>query len=88
LDIQQFTFMTKITLQIDKDEDLRLLLELVRRLNLGVVQVSPNQSATTTVERQKMIEYIMSYTNNKPSFGDAGKWQQDERTDRELPWQS
>lgn len=61
--------MTKITLQIDKDEDLRLLLELVRRLNLGVVQVSPNQSTTSTVERQKMIDYIMSYTDDKPSFG-------------------
>ena len=37
-------------------------------------------------ERQKMIDYITSYQNDKPSFGDAADWQNRERVDRELPF--
>ncbi|MBL7790712.1 MAG: hypothetical protein JNK77_00190 [Saprospiraceae bacterium] len=79
--------MTKVILQIERDEDLRLLLELVHRLNLGVIQVSPEQQSVISPDRQKMINYIMTYTNENPSYGDAGLWQQQERQDRELPWQ-
>ena len=63
--------MTNITLQVDRDEDLRLLLELVRRLNLGVVQINPKQAVPVAPERQRMIDFILSYTNDRPSFGDA-----------------
>ncbi|MFM9950831.1 MAG: hypothetical protein ACKV1O_23040 [Saprospiraceae bacterium] len=80
--------MTNITLQVDREDDLRLLLELVRRLNLGVVQVSPKQAMPITPDRQRMIDFILSYTNDRPSFGDAATWQNQERSERELPWQA
>lgn len=79
--------MTNITLQIDRDDDLRLLLELIRRLNLAVVQVNPKAPAVPSSERQRMVDFILSYTNDRPSFGDAVTWQQAERADRTLPWQ-
>jgi hypothetical protein len=78
--------MTNITLQIDKDADLRLLLELIRRLNLAIVQVNPKPVEISLSERQRMIDFLLSYTNDRPSFGDAAVWQQQERTDRELPF--
>jgi len=34
-----------------------------------------------------MIDFILSYTNDRPSFGDAATWQNQERSERELPWQ-
>jgi hypothetical protein len=79
--------MTNITLRVDRDDDLRLLLELIRRLNLAIVQVSPRHSLPSTPDRQRMIDFILSYTNDRPSFGDAAAWQRQERADRELPWQ-
>lgn len=79
--------MTNITLQIDRDDDLRLLLELIRRLNLAVVQVNPKPLAVPLSERQSMVDFILSYTNDRPSFGGAATWQREERADRELPWQ-
>ena len=78
--------MTNITLQIDKEDDLRLLLELIRRFNLAVVQVSPKTSTVLPAERQRMVDFILSYSNSEPSFGDAAVWQQQERTDRVLPF--
>lgn len=36
-------------------------------------------------EREKMIEYILSYQNAHPSFGDAAAWQRQDREDREMP---
>ena len=79
--------MTSITLQIERDDDLRLLLDLIRRLNLAIVQ-PPNKQVQNppNTERQKMIDYILSYQNDSPSFGDAAEWQRAERADRELPW--
>lgn len=76
--------MPNITLQVDRDDDLRLLLELVRRLNLAVVQVNPQSTAVPPSERQRMIDFILSYTNDRPSFGDAGTWQREERVDRAI----
>lgn len=80
--------MTSITLQVEHDDDLRLLLDLIRRLNLAFVQNPPKpvQNPPAT-ERQKMVDYILSYQNDNPSFGDAAEWQRAERAERELPWQ-
>lgn len=79
--------MTSITVQIERDDDLRLLLDLIRRLNLAIVQQPQKQVQTQpTAERQKMIDYILSYQNDRPSFGDAAEWQNAERAERELPW--
>ncbi len=80
--------MTNITLQIEKEDDLRLILELIRRFNLAVVQVNPKVSEVQPSERQRMINFILSYTSESTSFGDAATWQQQERTDRVLPFQA
>lgn len=81
--------MTSITLQIKRDDDLRLLLDLIRRLDITIVQEPQKQAQTpTTKERQKLIDYILSYQNDRPSFGDAADWQSAERAERELPWQA
>jgi len=79
--------MTSITLQIERDDDLRLLLDLIRRLNIAIVQ-PPYRLVQNppNADRKKMIDYILSYQNDNPSFGDAAEWQQVERADRELPW--
>jgi hypothetical protein len=50
-------------------------------------QVNPKQAVPITPERQRMIDFILSYTNDRPSFGDAATWQNQERSERELPWQ-
>ncbi len=68
--------MTNITLQVEREEDLRLLLDLIQRLNLPVVQnAQKNIQTKPTKEQQKMIDYILSYQNDGPSFGDAADWQ-------------
>ena len=78
--------MTNITLQIDQEDDLRLLLELIRRFNLAIVQINPKPAAVSSSERQPMIDFVLAYTNDRPSFGDAAAWQQQERADRTLPF--
>lgn len=78
--------MTNVTLQISQDDDLRLLLELIRRLDLAIVNITPNPAVVVASERQRMIAFIQSYTNDNPSFGDAAAWQQQERADRALPF--
>jgi len=68
--------MTNITLQVEREEDLRLLLDLIQRLNLPVVQnAQKNIQTKPAKEQQKMIDYILSYQNDSPSFGDAADWQ-------------
>jgi len=49
--------MTNITLQVEREEDLRLLLDLIQRLNLPVVQnAQKNIQTKPTKEQQKMID--------------------------------
>jgi hypothetical protein len=74
--------MTDITLRIERDDDLRLLLDLIRRLGLPIIRTSVLESVVSTADRQKMIDFVLSYQNDKPTFGDALEWQMLERTDR------
>ena len=79
--------MTNITLQIERETDLQQLLELIRRLNLSFVQHPQKQAVKIAkTERQKMIDFILNFQNDRPSFGDAAEWQRTERADRELPF--
>lgn len=75
---------------LSADEKLSLIELLVKSL-----QISPSQKASEkqprndqkqkSSEREKMIQYILSYQNAQPSFGDATEWQRREREDREMP---
>lgn len=75
---------------LSADEKLSLIELLVKSL-----QVSPSPKAgkkqprngqkQESSEREKMIQYILSYQNAQPSFGDAAEWQRREREEREMP---
>lgn len=56
-----------------------------------VVEMKPvrrrRKPSPSPAERQKMLDFIMSFQNENPSFGDAAEWQRRERAaERELPW--
>ena len=80
--------MTDITLRIERDDDLRLLLDLIRRLGLPIIRTSVLEYNESNIDKQKMIEFVLSYQNDKPSFGDALEWQRLERNGRSLPFQA
>lgn len=80
--------MTHITVRIEREDDLRQLLELIRKLNLAVVQAKPGPVSLPSSERQKMLDYILAFKKDRTAFGDAAEWQRHERNDRELPWRT
>ena len=75
---------------LSASEKLSLIELLVKSL-----QISPSANSSKkpprngqkqkASEQEKMIQYILSYQNAQPSFGDAAAWQQREREDREMP---
>lgn len=73
--------MTDITLRIERDDDLRLLLDLIRRLGLPIIRTSVLEYNESNIDKQKMIDFVLSYQNDNPSFGDAAVWQTQERAD-------
>ena len=81
--------MRQITLNI-KESYYALFVQFLR--SLTYVEIQKTESTTVPSveqqpdERQKMIDYIMSYQNDNPSFGDAAEWQSRERADRTLPF--
>ena len=82
--------MKQITLKI-KDSYYALFVQFLKSLTYVEIEkidaVSVQSSEQQSDERQKMIDYITSYQNDKSSFGDAADWQNRERTDRELPFE-
>ncbi len=82
--------MKEITLKI-KESYYALFVQFLRSLTYVEIEKSdvltvPSQEQQPD-ERQKMIDYILNYQNDKPSFGDAVEWQRRERADRELPFE-
>jgi hypothetical protein len=80
--------MKQITLKI-KESYYVLFIQFLRSLTYVEIEKSdtlPVQPLEQKPdERQKMIDYILAYQNDTPSFGDAAEWQRHERADRELP---
>jgi hypothetical protein len=70
--------MRQITLNI-KESYYALFVQFLR--SLTYVEIQKTESTTVPSvepqpdERQRMIDYIMSYQNDNPSFGDAAEWQ-------------
>ena len=81
--------MRQITLKI-KESYYLLFIQFLRSLTYVEIEKSDASPVPTAEqqpdERQKMIDYILTYQNDKPSFGDAAEWQRRERADRELPF--
>jgi hypothetical protein len=83
--------MKEITLKI-KDSYYALFIQFLR--SLTYVEIEKSDALVVPIqeeqpdERQKMIDYILNYQNDKPCFGDAAEWQRRERADRELPFKA
>ena len=81
--------MRQITLNV-KESYYALFLQFLRSLTYVEIQKMEPSTVQSVEqqpdERQKMIDYILSYQNDKPSFGDAAEWQSRERADRALPF--
>jgi hypothetical protein len=81
--------MKQITLNI-KESYYALFVQFLRSLTYVEIEKSDALSVPPTEqtpdERQKMIDYILNYQNDTPSFGDAAEWQRLERADRDLPF--
>ena len=79
--------MKEITLKI-KESYYVLFIQFLRSLTYVEIEKSDILPVQTPEqkpdERQKMIDYILNYQNDKPSFGDAAEWQRRERADRDL----
>lgn len=75
--------MQRITIEIEKNSDLQLLLLLVQRIGLKII--SPFVSKLEHAEREKHLQIIakggdMSYIENPV------EWQREQRKDRNLPF--
>jgi hypothetical protein len=75
--------MTKLTFQIEKPEDLHLLLSLAERLQIPYSQ-SDEQAVPAGSVAESAVQYILAYKNDVPSFGDGLEWQRREREERDL----
>ena len=76
---------------LSASEKLSLIELLVKSLQMppsanGSKKSPRNGQKQKPSEREKMIQYILSYQNAHPSFGDAAEWQRREREDRTLPF--
>lgn len=83
--------MKHITLRVPESK-YNLLLQFLKSITYVEIETTDVQSVKDAPkvpdERQRMIDYIMNYQNDNPSFGDAVEWQSRERADRELPFQA
>ena len=75
--------MQRITIEIEKNSDLQLLLLLVQRIGLKIIL--PFVSKLEQDEREKHLQIIakggdMSYIENPV------EWQREQRKDRDLPF--
>ena len=82
--------MKHITLKVPESK-YALLLQFLKSITYVEIETTEVQIVKNVPklpdERQQMIDYIMNYQNDNPSFGDAAEWQSRERADRELPLQ-
>ena len=69
--------MTKITIEVHNEEDKRLLIDLIRRMNL--------EYQTAEKESDELISIIDGGGDGK-SIKDPVSWQKKERKDRKLPF--
>jgi hypothetical protein len=69
--------MTKITIEVHNEEDKRLLIDLIQRMNL--------QYHTAEKESDELVSIIDRGGDGK-SIKDPVSWQKKERKDRKLPF--
>jgi hypothetical protein len=69
-----------IQLEVNNIQDIELILNLARRLNIPFRQIANTPEAANDDERAKRVQRILNFKASKPSaFGDALEWQRNER---------
>ncbi|WP_439584601.1 hypothetical protein [Dyadobacter bucti] len=75
----------ELVLKTDSDEQVELILAFAKKLN--IIVESLNASTENQESREILKQRILNFrAENSSSFGDAAKWQDEERTDRNLPF--
>ncbi len=76
--------MTELVLKIEDQNDLHLLLNLVKRLGISVQQKTITTEKTELEKLQAIIKKGVPHS----SFGDAAEYQREVRQDRKLPYRN
>lgn len=76
--------MTELVLKIENQNDLNLLLNLVKRLGISVQQKTIVTEKTEIKQLQAIIQKGVTHS----SFGDAANYQREIRQERKLPFRN
>lgn len=75
----------ELVLKADTEEQVELILAFAKKLNITVE--SSNVLTEKQESREILKQRILNFrAENSSSFGDAAKWHEEERTDRNLPF--
>jgi len=79
--------MTKITIEVHNEEDKRLILDLVNRMNLQSTEEAPDDSESSA-NGQKVAALMqeMAESTSLSKIKDPVAWQREIRQDRKLPF--
>lgn len=75
----------RLILETDSKNKIAKVIALAKQLNITIEQ--HDSLAKTCIEKNSLVERILNFETKLPSsFGDAVKWQQEQRKDRDLPF--
>lgn len=78
--------MIELILKSNNEESLSKIIALAKKLN---VVIERNNVDPDKTYRANLKNRILNFRDKEPSsFGDAANWEQQERSDRELPFSS
>ncbi len=75
--------MTNLTIQVQNQKDLEVLIPLLERLNIQYVSFSGKEPSENGLEEH--FQVIEETRLESSSFGDPIEWQREQREDRQLP---
>jgi|GEM_PF-858819 len=76
--------MTRLLLDVQKGSDLDVLLQVLNRMKIPYSLVSGTEGAVK-IERAKALAIIRNGCN-MAAFGDASKYQSEQRSERAIPY--
>ena len=74
--------MTELVLRINNKSDLNLILDLVKRLDISVQQIT----TLSDQDDKELSKDVIVKGVTSTSFGDAATYQRETRQDRKLPF--
>lgn len=81
--------MTRITIDVQNEEDKQLIQNLLKRLGIGSVEEAPKTSETSISNNGKEVATLMQELAGRGGLSaikDPVAWQKEIRTDRKLPF--